>query len=89
MQALSPLDRGYFLVYWYAIFDRAFSADLQENGAFHTAWNAPLCFIGLRIEVDAVGHSNEHVAVSYSVVLGHAHADAVASRVDHGLEVSR
>ena len=70
------------------MFDRAFSADLQENGAFHTAWNAPLCFIGLRIEVDAVGHPNEHVAVSYSVVLGHAHADAVASRVDHGLEVA-
>ena len=61
---------------------------MQENGAFHTAWNAPLCFIGLRIEVDAVGHPNEHVAVSYSVVLGHAHADAVASRVDHGLEVA-
>ena len=62
---------------------------MQENGAFHTAWNAPLCFIGLRIEVDAVGHPNEHVAVSYSVVLGHAHADAVASRVDHRLKMAR
>lgn len=32
-------------VYWYAIFDRVFSPDEQENGAFHTAWNTPLCFI--------------------------------------------
>ena len=44
--------------------------------------------IHLRIEVDAVGYSNEHVAVGDAVILGHAHADAVASRVDHGLEVA-
>ena len=44
--------------------------------------------IHLRIEVDAVGYSNEHVAVCDAVILGHAHADAVASRVDHGLEVA-
>ena len=44
--------------------------------------------IHLRIEVDAVGYSDEHVAVGDAVVLGHAHADAVASRVDHGLEVA-
>ena len=43
----------------------------------------------LRIEVDAVGYSNKHVAVCDPVALGHAHPDAVASRVDHGLEVSR
>ena len=42
----------------------------------------------LCIEVDAVGYSNEHVAVGDAVILGHAHADAVASRVDHGLEVA-
>lgn len=63
---------------------------MQESGAFHTAWNAPLCFfhIRLRIEVDAVGYSDKHIAVCNLVVLGHPHADAVASRVDHGLEVS-
>ena len=43
----------------------------------------------LRIEIDAVGYSGKHIAVCDPVVLGHAHADAVASRVDHGLEVSR
>ena len=47
-----------------------------------------LSTIHLRIEVDAVGYSNEHVAVGDAVILGHAHADAVASRVDHGLEVA-
>ena len=47
-----------------------------------------LATIWLRIEVDAVGYSNEHVAVGDAVILGHAHADAVASRVDHGLEVA-
>ena len=44
----------------------------------------PLC-----VKVDAVGYPDEHVAVGDAVVLGHAHADAVASRVDHGLEVPR
>ena len=46
-----------------------------------------LVYLCLRIEVYTVGDSDEHVAVGDSVVLGHAHADAVASRVDHGLEV--
>ena len=44
--------------------------------------------IWLCVEVDAVGYPDEHVAVSNSVVLGHAHADAVASGVDHCFEVS-
>ena len=44
--------------------------------------------VWLRIEVDAVRYPNEHVAVSNPVVLGHAHADTVASWVDHGLEVT-
>ena len=44
--------------------------------------------IWLCIEVDTVGYPDEHVAVGDAVVLGHAHADAVASRVDHGLEVA-
>ena len=77
-----------FIVYWYAIFDRVLSPDEPESGAFHTAWNAPLCFMGLRIEVDAVGYPDEHMTVGDAVVLGHAHADAVASGVDHGLEVT-
>ena len=47
-----------------------------------------LGIIPLRIKVDAVGYPDEHVAVGDAVVLGHAHADAVASRVDHGLEVA-
>ncbi len=42
----------------------------------------------LRIEVDAVGDSDKHVAVGDAVVLGHAHTDAVASGVDHGPEVT-
>lgn len=33
------------LVYWYAIFDRILSPYEQENGVFHTAWNAPFWFI--------------------------------------------
>ena len=44
--------------------------------------------MGLRIEVDAVGYPDEHVAVGDTIVLGHAHADAVASWVDHGFIVS-
>ena len=44
--------------------------------------------IRLCIEVDAVGYSDEHVAVGDAVVLGHAYTDAVASGVDHGLEVT-
>ena len=40
------------------------------------------------IEVDAVGYPNEHIAIGDIVILGHAHADAVASGVDHGLEVT-
>ena len=44
--------------------------------------------IWLCIKVDAVGYPGEHVAVCDSVVLGHAYSDAVASRVDHGLEVT-
>ena len=48
----------------------------------------PSSTIRLCIEVDAVGYPDEHIAVGDAVVLGHAHADAVASRVDHGLEVA-
>ena len=44
--------------------------------------------IWLCVEVDAVGYPNKHVAVGDSVVLGHAHTDTIASRVDHGLEVT-
>ena len=42
-------------------------------------WTALLgCYL-VRIEVDADGYPNEHVAVGDTVVLGHAHTDAVAS----------
>ncbi len=44
--------------------------------------------IWLRIEVDAVGNPDEHIAVCDSVVLGHTHTDAIASRVDHGLKMT-
>ena len=44
--------------------------------------------IWLRIKVDAVGYSGEHVAIGDAVVLGHAHADTVASGVYHGFEVT-
>ena len=47
-----------------------------------------LGIIPLRIKVDAVGYPDEHVAVGDAVALGHAHADAVASGVDHGFKVS-
>ena len=48
-----------------------------------------LCRAALsRIEVDAVGYPDKHVAVCDPVILGHAHPDAVASRVDHSLEVT-
>ena len=43
----------------------------------------------LRIKVDAVGYPDEHIAVGDSVVPGHAHTDAVVSRVGHCLEVAR
>ena len=47
---------------------------------FCSIWNTPLCFyIRLRIEVDAVGDSDEHVAVGDAAVLGHTHADTAAS----------
>ena len=45
--------------------------------------------IWLRIEVDAVGYPDEHVAVNDSVVLGHTYSDVVTSRVYHGLEMAR
>ena len=41
------------------------------------------------IEVDAVGDPDKHIAVGDAVVLGHAHADAVTSGVDHRLEMAR
>ena len=44
--------------------------------------------IWLRIEVDAVGYPDKHIAVGDAVVLGHAHADTVASGVDHGFKVT-
>ena len=44
--------------------------------------------ICLRIKVDAIGDSGEHVTVGDTIVLGHAHADAVASGVDHGLKMT-
>ena len=43
----------------------------------------PLC-----VKVDAVGDSDEHVAVGDAIALSYAHADAVASGVNHGLKVS-
>ena len=43
----------------------------------------------LCIEVDAVGDPDKHIAVGDAVVLGHAHADAVTSGVDHRLEMAR
>lgn len=36
--------------------------------------------IQLCIEVDAVGNPDEYVAVSNSVILAHAHADAITAR---------
>ena len=42
----------------------------------------------LRIEIDAVGYSDKHVAVCDPVVLGHAYPDAVATWIDHRLEVT-
>ena len=43
----------------------------------------PLC-----VKVDAVGYSDEHVAVGDAIALSYAHADAVASGVNHRLKVS-
>ena len=43
---------------------------------------------GSRIEVDTVGYPDEHVAVGDAIALGHTYADAVASLVDHSLEVT-
>ena len=43
----------------------------------------------LCIKVDAVGYPDEHVTVGDAIVLGHAYADAVASRVDHRLKMAR
>ena len=63
-----------------------FSATTREGRP--VSWTAPLGAICLRIEIDAVGDSNEHVAVGDAVVLGHTHADAVVSGVDHRLEVT-
>ena len=76
-----------FFVFCYAIFDRVLS-QLTENGAFHYPERTALFHIWLCVEVDAVGYSDKHIAVCNPVVLGHAHTDAVASRVDHRLEVS-
>ena len=42
----------------------------------------------LRIEVDAVGYPDKHVTVGDAVVLGHAHADAIAPGIDHCLEMT-
>ena len=42
----------------------------------------------LHIEVNAVGDSDEHVAVGDAIALSYAHANAVASWVDHGFIVS-
>ena len=47
-----------------------------------------LSTIRLCIEVDAVRYPDEHIAIGDAVVLGHTHTDAVASGVDHGLEVT-
>ena len=44
----------------------------------------PLC-----VKVDAVGDSDEHVAVGDAIALSYAHADAVTYGVDHRLEVAR
>lgn len=48
-----------------------------------------MAVIWLRIEFDAVGYPDEYVAAGNSIVPGHAHPDAAASRVDHGLEMPR
>ena len=40
------------------------------------------------VEIDAVGYPDEHVAVGDAIVLGHAHADTIASWIDHGLEMT-
>ena len=44
--------------------------------------------IWLRIEVDAVWDSDEHIAVGDAIVLSHAHTDTVASGINHGFEVT-
>lgn len=49
---------------------------------------APPGSVLLCIEIDAVGLPDKHIAVGYAVMLGHAHADAVAVQVDHGQEVA-
>ena len=68
------------LVYWYTISDRVFiMVSKKQRSVFYTVWDTPLCFyIHICIEVDAVGDSNEHVAVGDAIVLGHAHANAAA-----------
>ena len=63
-----------------------FSAAMKEGHPVF--WTAPLGTIRLRIEVDTVGDFDRHIAVGDAVVLGHAHADAVASLVDHRFEVT-
>ena len=52
---------------------------LTENGPPACAGRPFWFYFRLRIKIDAVWDSDEHVAVGDAVVLGHTHADAVAS----------
>ena len=97
---VSAIKSFLFFVFCYAIFEQKTlvsqrhisclcPVSCQYEKAPSSFLNGALAAMWLRIEVDAVGYPNEHVAVGDAVVLGHAHADAVASRVNHRLEVSR
>ena len=61
----------------------------RHEGGPSSFSDGPLGTICLHIKVDAVGDSDEHTAVGDAAVLGHAHADTVASGVNHRLEVAR
>ena len=66
--------------------------NLQITGRLHLTIGGSLPVVTVRlcfsaIEINTVGDSDEHVAVGDAVVLRYAHADAVASGVNHRLEV--
>ena len=62
------------------IFSCLYSAFCRHEGgpSSFSGWPS-LAAIELRIEVDAVGDSDEHVAVGDAAVLGHTHAGTAAS----------
>ena len=75
--------------------DCAACAAKMEEAAKKTAGvkDATVAFMPQKMKVEfdegaTVGDSKEQVAVGDAVVLSHPHSDAVASWVDHGLEVS-